>query len=141
MLQDLDILADRIGQLVKQSRQLQAERQELLARLRSLEAERDALREQAQRQQSEFATMSASLASHQSTVADIQAQSEQMQLELNARIDQAQAHSQQLQMDLTNEQAASNVLREVAALARDQVGAVLMRLPGGQHPGGQQAQD
>lgn len=131
MLQDLDILADRIGHLVKQSRQLQAERQDLLARLKSLEAERDALREQNQRQQAEFASISANLANHQNTVAEIQARSEQVQLELSSRIDEAQAQNKQLHIDLSNEQAASNVLREVAALARDQVGAVLMRLPGG----------
>ena len=132
MLQDLDILADRIGQLVKQSRQLQTERQELLARLKRLEAERDALREQNQRQQAEFASISTNLASHQSTVADIQAKSEQVQRELTARIDEVHAQNKQLHIDLSNEQAASNVLREVAALARDQVGAVLMRLPGEQ---------
>lgn len=132
MLQDLDILADRIGQLVKQSRQLQAERQELLSRLRSLEAERDALRDQSQRQQAELSSMAQEYASHQSSVADIKAESEQLHLALSTRLDQAQSHSRQLQIDLSNEQAASSVLREVAALARDQVGAVLMRLPGGQ---------
>ena len=46
MLQDLDSLAARIGQMVQFARQLQTERTALQARLKNLEQERDALRKQ-----------------------------------------------------------------------------------------------
>src|SRR3546814_19924925 len=53
MLQDLDSLAARLGQLVQFTRQLQTERVALHARIKSLEQERNALREQLEHRESE----------------------------------------------------------------------------------------
>src|SRR3546814_18322091 len=76
MLQDLDSLAARLGQLVQFTRQLQTERVALHARIKSLEQERNALREQLEHRESEHQAVIQSLEQHDSDVDAVRQQSE-----------------------------------------------------------------
>ena len=130
MLQDLDFLADRIGQLVEQSRQLHAERAQLLARLKTQDAELDALRQQNRRQQDAFESLSTGVASHQRQLDVVQQQAQAEQAELKRLLEQEQAQVLALRRELDSARAGMGVLRDVAGQARDQIGSILMRLPG-----------
>src|SRR3546814_751874 len=82
MLQDLDSLAARIGQMVQFTRQLQSERAALLARLQNLEQERDALRDQVQRREAEYSSAAERVAAHEAQIHSYQAQAQAEQATL-----------------------------------------------------------
>lgn len=130
MLQDLNHLADRLSALAAYAQQLKSERATLLSRIKTLEGECESLRDQLDRQRTEYASMAEISVRHQAEVdaARKQAEAEQELLfvELIQQQDQAQKLKTQLELSLGHNQA----LRQVAEQARNQVSAVLQRLPG-----------
>jgi chromosome segregation ATPase len=119
MLQDLDSLAARIGQMVQLTRELQAESTVLRARLKSAEQERGALRDQLDRRESEYQSMARRIEQHESELEAVRAQG------LSAQEECATAR-QNLQFAL----AEAARLRTAAESAKDRIDMVLMRLPG-----------
>lgn len=141
MLQDLDFLAARVGQLVQLARQLQSERAAQQARLTALEQERNALRDELQRRDAEYSSASERMADHeaqlqsvrdeaQAAVAAARSESDAMQADLQAELSRYKAESEALKGQLSVSQADSSRLRVVAAKAREQIDSILMRLPG-----------
>jgi predicted nucleic acid-binding Zn-ribbon protein len=130
MLQDLDSLAARIGQLVQFARQLQSERTALQARLKNLEQERDALRDQLHRREAEFSEMAQRIASHEAQVQALQADAEAAQATLQVETSRYKGESDFYKQKLATSQADTSRLRDVADKAKDHIDSILMRLPG-----------
>jgi len=130
MLQDLDTLAARIGQMVQLTRQLQAERASLQARLTSLEQERSALRDQLARQLNEHASVSQRLSEHDNEIGAVRAQAEAAQLELRLEASRYKADYDKVSQTLQASQSEADRLRAAASAAKDRIDAILERLPG-----------
>ncbi|MCI2809137.1 hypothetical protein [Eoetvoesiella caeni] len=141
MLQDLDTLAARIGQLVQLVRQLQAERTAMQSQLVRMEQERNALRDLQARQQAEHAAATQRLAEHSSEVdtvraqADasleaLRAQAESAQLELRLEVSRYRADYEKAEQSLQTSATESARLRAVAVAAKERLDALLERLPG-----------
>lgn len=130
MLEDLDSLAARIGQLVQLCRQLQSERAELLARINGLEQERNALRDQLKRQETEVSELARSSADHQARVDIIRAEAESVRVALQGEVERSKAEYDVLRRQLTLSQADSARLKVAAGQAQLQIDSILMRLPG-----------
>src|SRR5690554_142251 len=80
MLEDLDSLAARIGQLAQFAKQLQSERTALQARIAGLEQERNALRDQLKRQEAEFGELAESSAGHKARVDILRAEADSIRI-------------------------------------------------------------
>lgn len=119
MLEDLDSLSTRIGQMAQFTRQLQTDRSALQARLSQLEQERNALRDQVARQQAEYDAMAQQVQGHAAKLHAAHAQQEALR-----------ADYQKVINELQNSQSQSNALRAAARSAQERIDAVLMRLPG-----------
>ncbi|HEU0229757.1 MAG TPA: hypothetical protein VFR20_04245 [Burkholderiaceae bacterium] len=130
MLQDLDSLAARLGQLVQFTRQLQAERATLQTRLKSLEQERNALREQLGQRESEHQTVAQRLERHSAEIDAVRQDAERALAEMRAEVSRYQTEHRGLQEQLQACRSDSDHLRAVTSAARDSVDAILMRLPG-----------
>jgi len=130
MLQDLDSLAARIGQLVQFTKQLQSERAAMQARLRSLEQERDALRDQLQRREADFASAEARTAEHHAELEAQRTESLAAQSQLQAEVNRYKADGEAVRRQLEASQNDASRLRAVADKARTQIDSILMRLPG-----------
>lgn len=141
MLQDLDFLAARIGQLVQLTRQLQAERAAQQARLLGLEQERNALRDELQRRDAEFSSASERMASHEAQLQSVRdeaqaaldaakAESETAHAGLQVELSRYKVEAEALKGRLSLSEADSSRLRVVAGKAREQIDSILMRLPG-----------
>lgn len=131
MLQDLDQLANRISRLVSYSERLKSERSELLSRVKLLEQERTTLRDQLSSQQSEQVSMTALVARHKQDLETQKHSAEQAQESLYAELIQQQEIVASLKKRLTYSESKASVLEQAAQQARDQVGHILQRLPGG----------
>jgi len=142
MLQDLDYLAARIGQLVQHTRQLQAERDALRLRLNQSEATHRALEQRCDERQAEIAVLNNKLQEHESAVDDILAEARQSELDLKAQIARAISEQQafsavaatreaELRQSLSTKEGDLQRLRVVADAARERIDTVLARLPGG----------
>ena len=130
MLQDLDSLAARIGQMVQFTRQLQSERTALQARLKALEQERNALRDQLERREAEYQSMAERLERHQTEVDAVRAEAEVSQAELRVNAARYQAECEAARHSLQASREATTRLRSVAGAAKDRIDTILMRLPG-----------
>jgi chromosome segregation ATPase len=141
MLQDLDNLAARIGQLVQRTRQLHAERDALRARLNQAEQETRVLRERCLESDSRSQALQARLDDQDNEAGDRLAQAQRAEVELRAElekhIEQRQAMDAQIaaresewQSRLTARDTDLQRLRVAAVAARERIDAVLARLPG-----------
>ncbi|MGB3290838.1 MAG: hypothetical protein WBA83_16320 [Burkholderiaceae bacterium] len=130
MLQDLDSLAARIGQMVQFTRQLQSERSALLARLKTLEQERDALRDQVQRREADYSSAAEKAAEHEAQIQSYQAEAQAAQATLQVDVARYRTESESFKQRLAASQADTLHLRQVADQAREQIDSILMRLPG-----------
>lgn len=130
MLQDLDSLAARIGQMVALARELQSERTTLLARIKTLESDRDQLTQRLQRREADFNTMAGSLAEHESQLQVIQDQAQTAQSQLQLELDECRHRCSAAEQQLLDSQADAQRLRTVSEAARQQIDSILERLPG-----------
>lgn len=130
MLQDLNHLADRLSALAAYADQLKNERSALLSRIKTLEGECESLRGNLERQQTEYASMAEISVRHQADVDAARKQAEQVQEALFVELVQHQDEAQKLKNQLELSLGQNQELRQVAEQARDQVHAVLQRLPG-----------
>src|SRR5690606_9867853 len=96
MLEDVDRLAARIGELVQFSKQLQSERAALQARIAGLEQERTALRDQIKRKEAEFTELSENTASHQARIDILRAETDSIRVALQAEVDRYKAECETL---------------------------------------------
>lgn len=131
MLQDLDLLANRISRLVSYSERLKSERSELLSRVKLLEQERTTLRDQLSSQQAEYASMAEVVTRHQIEMQKAKQQAEEAQESLYAELIQQQEELAQLRQRLQHSEAKASTLEKAALVARDQVAHILDRLPDG----------
>lgn len=130
MLEDLDSLAARIGQLVQFSKQLQSERSALQARINALEQERNALRDQLKRRETEFAELAESSADHQARVDILRSEADSIRISLQGEVERSKAEHETLRRQLAASQADSSRLKSAAGQAQLQIESILMRLPG-----------
>ncbi len=130
MLQDLDSLAARIGQLVQFTQKLQGERSALQAQLKSLEQERDALRDQLRRRETEIASVAQVSADHQAQLAAQHAEAQAAQSQLQLDVTRYKTDYETVRQQLEASQHDSASLRGAADKARHQIDSILMRLPG-----------
>lgn len=130
MLEDLDSLAARIGQLVQFSRQLQSERTALQARVAGLEQERNALREQLKRQETEFSELAENSANHEARVDILRAEADSIRVSLQTEVERSKAEYEALRRQFAASQADSSRLKAAAGQAQLQIDSILMRLPG-----------
>lgn len=130
MLQDLNHLADRLSALAAYATQLKSERSALLSRIKTLEGECASLREQLDKQQADYASMAEISVRHQADVDAARKQAEQVQEALFVELVQHQDEARKLRDQLELSLGHNQELRQVAEQARDQVTAVLQRLPG-----------
>src|SRR3546814_9117855 len=109
MLQDLDSLAARLGQLVQFTRQLQTERVALHARIKSLEQERNALREQLEHRESEHQAVIQRLEQHDSEVDAVRQQSEATHAQLRTELYPYQTQYETMKEQLLSSQSDASI--------------------------------
>jgi predicted nucleic acid-binding Zn-ribbon protein len=141
MLQDLDQLAVRIGQLVERTRQLHQERESLRVRVHQIEQENRQARERCEKSEARLQVLQEQVQCHGSELASKLSQAEAcengLRTELKKHIDQQQALEAQWAAQESEWQARLNIrdadlqgLRRTTAIARERIDAVLARLPG-----------
>src|SRR5690554_3932975 len=130
MLEDLDSLAARLGQLVQFSKQLHSERAALQARINSLEQECNALRDELKRREAEFNELAQSSADHQTRVDILRAEADSIRVSLQSEVERSKAEHEALRRQLAASQADSSRLKAVTGQAQLQIDSILMRLPG-----------
>lgn len=141
MLQDLDQLAARLGQLVQRTRQLHAERDALRARLNDSEAQQRALQQRCAERDAELQTLREKLQAHDQAASDLQAGARQVEEDLRKQLANETAQRQALearvqdreaewQSSLQSRDVDLQRLRSAASAARERIDAVLARLPG-----------
>jgi len=130
MLEDLDSLAARIGQLAQFTKQLQSERAALQARINGLEQERNALRDQLKRQETEFSELAESSAGHQAKMDILRAEADSIRISLESEVERCKAEYDTLRRQLAVSQADTSRLKAAAGQAQLQIDSILMRLPG-----------
>lgn len=141
MLQDLDQLAARIGQLVQRTRQLHSERDALRSRLAQAEQESRKLRERCDEADARLQALQERLQTNDSELAARLAQSEEAQATLREELERQAQQRQALENQLAEQESAWQArlnaretdlqrLRVAAVAARERIDAVLARLPG-----------
>jgi Multidrug resistance efflux pump len=130
MLEDLDSLAARIGQLVQFSKQLQSERVALQARVIGLEQERNALRDELKRREAEFNELAESKADHQARLDILRAEADNVRVTLQGEVERYKSEQESLRRELAASQADCARLRAATGQAQLQIDSILMRLPG-----------
>jgi chromosome segregation ATPase len=147
MLQDLDQLAARIGQLVQRTRQLHAERDALRARLNKAEQESRSLLDRCKESDAQLHSMHERLQDHDSETLAKLVRAEESEAELRAELQrlserqqaadaQVAAREGEWQARLSARDTDLQRLRVAAVAARERIDAVLARLPGA--PAGEQ---
>lgn len=130
MLQDLDSLAARIGQMVQFTRQLQTERSALQAQLKVLDQEQDSLRRQLQLREHDYSLVEKKLSEHESQVQSQQSEAQSQLLALQKNLEHYKTQSETLSQQLQISQADVKRLRLVTDQARENIDSILVRLPG-----------
>lgn len=130
MLEDLDSLSARIGQLVQLTRQLNFERAAFQARINNLEQERNAQRDELKRREAELTALSANNADHLARVDILRAEADSTRVSLQNEVDRCKAEHETLRRQLAASQADSSRLKAVTQQAQAQINTLLMRLPG-----------
>jgi chromosome segregation ATPase len=147
MLEDLDQLAARIGQLVQRTRQLHAERDALRARLNQAEKETRVLRERCDESDARLQSLQSQRQDQDNELVVKLAEAEQVGTELRAELERQVSHRQAMESQFASResewQSRLNArdtdlqrLRVAAIAARERIDAVLARLPGA--PAGEQ---
>nr|WP_094819911.1 hypothetical protein [Bordetella genomosp. 4] len=141
MLQDLDQLAARIGQLVQRTRQLQAERDALRISLGQSEAAQRALEQRCNERQAEILALQTKLQEHDGAVEDLLSEARQSEIDLRAQLarqiseqqaleSRAQTREAELLGSLSAKDTDLQRLRVATDAARERIDSVLARLPG-----------
>lgn len=130
MLQDLDSLAARVGQMVRLVRQLQADRETLQSRLKRTEQERDGLRGQVDQYKADHQAITARLDGHMAEVEAVRAQADKSQADLRDEVLRYRAEHDALKQALATAQGGAARLQAVAGSAKERIDTLLMRLPG-----------
>lgn len=130
MLQDLDSLSARIGQLVQLVQRMQSDRSSLQARITGLEQERNALRDQLVREQSVQQEAVEQARNHAAQVEALRKQAETAEEQLRTEASGYRSSYEAAQQSLLASQQESDRLRTAALAAQQRIDAVLMRLPG-----------
>lgn len=141
MLQDLDQLAARIGQLVQRTRQLEAERDALRISLGQSEAAQRASEQRCNERQAEILALQTKLQEHDGAVEDLLSEARQSEIDLRAQLareiaehqtveSRAQAREAELLSSLTTKDTDLQRLRVATDAARERIDSVLARLPG-----------
>ena len=130
MLQDLDSLSARVGQLVQLVQQVQSERASLQARITQLEHERNALRDQLAREQSAQHDALEQARLHAAQLDEIRAQAQQAEATLREEATRYRAEYEAARQGWQSSQDETTRLRTAALAAQQRIDAVLMRLPG-----------
>lgn len=130
MLQDLDSLAARIGQMVQFTRQLQTERSALQAQLKVLDQEQDSLRRQLQLREHDYSLVEKKLSEHESQIQSQQSEAQSQLLALQKNLEHYKTQSETLSQQLQISQADVKRLRLVTDQARENIDSILVRLPG-----------
>jgi chromosome segregation ATPase len=133
MLQDLDQLAARVGQLAHRARQLAVERDALRARLDEADGSARTLRDQIGEKSRALDALSARLKDHDGEIADRLAQTQRSEAELRDALERQQLAYHELESRLVSRDADVQRLRDAASSARERIDAVLARLPGALH--------
>jgi septal ring factor EnvC (AmiA/AmiB activator) len=145
MLQDLDHLSARIGQLVQLTRQLQAERDTLRTSLDQSQAAQRTLEQRCQAHETEVRTLQTKLQEHDGAVDDLLAEARQGEIDLRAQLARAISEQQAIETrakareaELLNSLSAKDTelqrLRVATEAARERIDTVLARLPGAPAP-------
>lgn len=132
MLEDLDSLAARIGQLVQSARQMQAERANVSARLKLLEQERDSLRAQLLDRETQYASMNERVQQHDHYVDQLRAEFQREYKALQEESGQMLHKLKELQRLFEQSQDQNRQLRAAAEKSRVCIDSLLERLPGPQ---------
>jgi len=130
MLETLDHLAARIGQLVAQTRALHAERDALRSRVHDAEQSSQTLRARGEQSESDLQAARAQLAACEQNLADEQHRARQLEADLRAQLAEQASALQTLTARHEASQGAVQRLRTASAQARTRIDAVLERLPG-----------
>ncbi len=130
MLQDLDQLTTRIGQLVQRTRQMHAERDALRARLDEAERAARTLREQCAERDAALLALQAQLKDQDGEVATRLAESQRAEVALREQLEFQYTAHQSLESRLLARDADVEQLRQAAGSAQTRIDAVLARLPG-----------
>ena len=130
MLQDLDSLAARIGQMVQFTRQLQTERSALQAQLKVLDQEQDSLRRQLQLREHDYSLVEKKLSEHASQVQSQQSEAQSQLLALQKNLEHYKTQSETLSQQLQVSQADVKRLRLVTDQARENIDSILLRPAG-----------
>jgi len=139
MLEDLDLLATRLKQLVQRMRALQTERQTLQLRLDQAVQERDVLRGQLAQLQAAQQGNAQLVAEHAAQLEQTRQEAQAAQTELQLEVSRCQQAMQVAQQDLFRSQTQTENLRSAALAAQQRIDAVLQRLPGESGDGDQRA--
>ncbi|WP_160356273.1 hypothetical protein [Bordetella sp. 02P26C-1] len=145
MLQDLDHLSARIGQLVQLTRHLQAERDMLRTSLDQSQAAQRTLEQRCQAHEVEIQTLQTKLQEHDGAVDDLLAEARQAEIDLRAQLARAiseqqaiearaQARESELLRSITVKDTELQRLRVATVAARERIDSVLARLPGAPAP-------
>jgi chromosome segregation ATPase len=132
MLEDLDSLATRIGQLAQVARQSREAHAASSQRVQALEAERNALRQQLADSQASNTDLKVKADSADERVLAVQQEAQRDAQALRQQLSQVQAENQSLRQLLESEQSQSSRLRFAAEQARSRIDSILVRLPGAQ---------
>ncbi|ETD72402.1 hypothetical protein V757_04665 [Pelistega indica] len=122
MLQELDQVAIRIGQIVEMSRRLLAERNELLSRLDASTQEGSTLRQQLTSQEAKVAELTTSLSTQTEGVKVENDNLRQQVEELTSRVNTLEAQLNKAQQELS-------LWREKSQSVRNRVAHILENLP------------
>jgi chromosome segregation ATPase len=133
MLQDLDQLAARVGQLAHRARQLAVERDALRARLDEADGSARTFRDQIAEKTRALDALSVRLKDHDGEIADRLAQSQRSEVELREALERQQLAYRELESRLVSRDVEVQRLRDAASSARERIDAVLARLPGALH--------
>jgi len=130
MLETLDHLATRIGQLVTRTQALAAERDALRNRAESADKHAQNLDARSEQAESDLRTARAQLAACEQTLADEQHRARQVEADLRTQLERQTRELQALAARFDANQRALQRLRDVSAQTRTRIDAVLERLPG-----------
>jgi len=134
MLQDLDQITARIGQVVDRNRQLKTERDRLRAQLDDAERTSRKLREQCAQRDAALLALQERMSEQDGEVIQKLAVSQASEGQLREQLSLQMASQEALTSQLAAKEADVSRLKRVAGEAKERIDAVLSRLPGSSVP-------
>lgn len=134
MLQDLDQITARIGQVVDRNRQLKAERDALRARLEDAERTSRQLRDQCTQRDAALLALQERMTDKDGEVVHKLQVAQRNEGELKEQLSLQLATQDALNTRLAAKEADVDRLKIAAGVARERIDAVLARLPGAPMP-------